>query len=613
MGTWYSVPLVIVGMVSMLGSAMVLAFSGLPYSPLSQVLNQENPYSDPRLFVTGQITLQGEDPQELQGSTVLISNLSGEDPIALSTSSDGTFAVSLEPGIYVLVATRTGWTSETIGFAVIEEDVVLEPIELLPDTVVGCPGSLPGEEGAPSILSVTANPSPTNSLIQNFDVLLSAPGEVWVEYFPKADPGEVLSTWPTPNLDDSQQFQVMRLVAETEYCYQVYARAGSGTGPVSASFPGEFATAPLPAGLAGASFNKTIGTQSYDLTLLDFNDEDFSGLVALNEDAQLVWYYENTDPVFAATQKEDLNVVFGQLNGQNHVEIKPDGTTVRRVTDVLEDGTPCEPTGRWHHESLIQPDDKVLFLGSEIQEVSIDGEDRQQTGDVIMEWDQEQGTVTPLVSLFQLLDAATLRTNASNTTGGFFWRGCDGEAPSQDWTHANSIWVAEDGTYVVSIRHLNQVVAIAPDLQSVIWQLGGPDSDFSFPDPNDQFYHQHTAKLLPNGNVLLFDNGNARPEEEGGQFSRALELELDMGSMEARKVWEYRHSPDRYAGCCSSVERLENGNSVLVFGNDADAVFTLVEADAEGEAVSAIEISSPGKGIQYRAYALDSINGESKK
>jgi hypothetical protein len=117
--------------------------------------------------------------------------------------------------------------------------------------------------------------------------------------------------------------------------------------------------------------------------------------------------------------------------------------------------------------------------------------------------------------------------------------------------------------------------------------------------------------------LLLFDNGNARPEAEGGRYSRALELKLDLVNLEASKVWEYRSTPDLYAPCCSSVERLDNGNTVLVFGNDPThaiccGVFTLVEADAHQAAVSVIEITSPGKVSQYRAYPLESINGESE-
>jgi hypothetical protein len=250
---------------------------------------------------------------------------------------------------------------------------------------------------------------------------------------------------------------------------------------------------------------------------------------------------------------------------------------------------------------------------------------RAQAGDTIEVWDRNEGTVERVVSLFDLLDTTVDRTPASDYRGGFHWRSCEverlltlpeGEALGiEDWTHANSLAFGPEGNIVMSIRHLNQIIAISPDLASVPWRLGGPGSDFSFPDPSDQFYHQHTATQLPNGNILLFDNGDLRPEAEGGQYSRALELELDFETMEARKVWEYRHSPDLYADCCSSAERLPNGNTVLVFGSDHTVdvccrTFTLIEADSEGNPLSVREIASPGLTIVYRVYPLDSINGE---
>ena len=164
---------------------------------------------------------------------------------------------------------------------------------------------------------------------------------------------------------------------------------------------------------------------------------------------------------------------------------------------------------------------------------------------------------------------------------------------------------------------LNQIIAIKPDFSGLAWRLGGPGGDFTFPDTSDRFYHQHSAKMLSNGNILLFDNGNGRPATEGGLYSRALELELDLPNMTARKAWEYRHSPDLYTACCSNATRLENGNSVLVFAIDlsVDACcrkFTIVESDANGDAVSVIENSHPGKVVQYRVYPISSINGESE-
>ncbi|MFQ6030912.1 MAG: aryl-sulfate sulfotransferase, partial [Dehalococcoidia bacterium] len=323
--------------------------------------------------------------------------------------------------------------------------------------------------------------------------------------------------------------------------------------------------------------------------------------------------------VFAVAQKDSHHLVFGQVDGTKHIEMKPDGSLVQEVTDAWEDGTVCGPKGRWHHESLLQPDEKVYFLGSEIRGVDINGTVRPQTGDTINVWDQKQGTVSTLASLFDFLDPRVNRTPASNhNRGDFYWHGCDRGENSEDWTHSNALWVDDKGSFVVSIRHLNQIISISPDLETIQWRLGGIGSDFTFPDPNDRFYHQHSAKVLPNGNILLFDNGNGRPPPQGGPFSRALELELDMTTMQARKVWEYRHSPSLFAACCSSVQRLDNENTVMIFGADhlndvCCRTFTLVEADSKGNAVFIMWVSSRGQAAQYRAYALDSINGETKK
>ena len=81
-------------------------------------------------------------------------------------------------------------------------------------------------------------------------------------------------------------------------------------------------------------------------------------------------------------------------------------------------------------------------------------------------------------------------------------------------------------------------------------------------------------------------------------------------------VWEYRHYPDIYSDCCSNVHRLENGNSLLVFGiNDSDPCcrpFTIVEADVSGGIACQVEHISPGKFVQYRIYPGVSVMGETR-
>ena len=192
--------------------------------------------------------------------------------------------------------------------------------------------------------------------------------------------------------------------------------------------------------------------------------------------------------------------------------------------------------------------------------------------------------------------------------------GCDRDLPVQDWSHGNSLNEASDGTVIISLRHLDQIISIDEDFQSINWRLGGPGSDFGFSDQKDRFYHQHAASLLPNGNVLLFDNGNGRPISEGGEYSRALELRLDFNSMVATKSWEFRNEPDIFSDCCSIVHRLGNGNSLILFGINSSPVccrsFNIIETNPGGEIVWSVDHRAPGKFSQYRIYPSDSIMGE---
>jgi len=199
----------------------------------------------------------------------------------------------------------------------------------------------------------------------------------------------------------------------------------------------------------------------------------------------------------------------------------------------------------------------------------------------------------------------------------------------EEWMHANSLQVAPTGVILMSVRHLDTVIAISPQFDRIAWQIGRFGSDFVFPNPSDKFYHEHYARLLENGNLLLFDNGDGRPASEGGQYSRALELALDWNSMTATKVWEYRHQVAssggapvyKYADKVGTAARLENGNTLVWYGADIDPAtlkarnpqtFTLVEADAtaEANALAVLNVQIPGNSPVYRALPLNSLFGE---
>ncbi len=479
---------------------------------------------------------------------------------------------------------------------------------------LGC--NIVAAEAAVAAPHVTVTMDDDNSLIMHLEGSVKAPGRVMIQYWSTGNGPFVVGPIPTRGIAFSTK--VMRLRANTKYNFNVYLLDSANKPDLQ--YQGNFTTGPLPAGLKGDQFEHILGNPTYDLVLLDHNDKDFSGIVAIDRDSQIVWYYQHDRQVFTFAQTENHDLVFNELGmvlGYAMNEITPDGRIVRSIDDKFANGIVCEPYGRWHHEMILRPDNKVWTLGSEIRSVNINGQDTLQSGSTIEEWDLTRGTVTRLVSLFDLLDPVKDRGTDSNTTTGFFWTGRQGQysGEAEDWTHSNSLDVLPDGTVLMSIRHLDQIIAIKPDFSGIAWKLGGQGSDFTFPDPTDKFYHQHYVNMLPNGHILLFDNGNFRPKEEGGQYSRALELELDMNTMQARKVWEYRSQPDLFAGAVGSVVRMSNGNTLIDFGfDDVDKspIFTLVEADAKGNAVAITRIASEGKTIQYRAIPIDSINGETR-
>jgi hypothetical protein len=466
-----------------------------------------------------------------------------------------------------------------------------------------------------SLQNIAATIDNNNSLIFHIHGSAKTPGVVTVQYWSQGV--SPLVTAPVFTGNNTFSVEVMRLRPSTKYEFKVFLAASSGV-PVL-QYQGAFTTGALPPELQNAKIRLIQGTPTYDLLLLDYNCTNFNGIVAIDTEGQIVWYFQNDNQVFTLAQENNYNLVFNEVSlnvGYTMKEVAPDGSILHSVNDILADGSLSAPHGRWNHEMLLRPDNKVWTIGADIRPINIDGNDTLQTGGTIEQWDITKGTVTRLVSLFDILDPVTDRTQDSDVTSGFFWQGKQNEyaGKAEDWTHSNSLSVLPNGDILMSNRHLNQVIAIKPDFSGVDWKLGGVGSDFAFPNASDQFYHQHYVNMLPNGDILLFDNGNLRPDDQGGQYSRAEELKLDFNTMQATKVWEYRNTPDLYSSAVGSVIRLNNGNTVVDFGvdssNETPSIYTVVEAGPDGNPVAITTISSPGKGDQYRAIPVDSLNGE---
>jgi hypothetical protein len=117
-----------------------------------------------------------------------------------------------------------------------------------------------------------------------------------------------------------------------------------------------------------------------------------------------------------------------------------------------------------------------------------------------------------------------------------------------EWTHANSIATTPEGDWLVSFRRIDTVAAINPEDGSFRWKWG-----------RGRISHQHDAKILENGRLLLFDNGVHRFGE--AEFSRVLEVDV----AEDNVVWSYSDDPPFhfYSFMAGGADRLPNGNTLI--------------------------------------------------
>ena len=399
-------------------------------------------------------------------------------------------------------------------------------------------------------------------------------------------------------------FGGLGLRPSTTYSYQVLAVDAEGR--ESEGRGGTFATGELPEALATIELAAQ-GRPTPPLVLMDYRDAASSYILVLDRDSTIVWYFANPNPfppqqsgIQAVRQKPNFNLVFYAGSPRTPCclrEITPLGEVVDQLVSNELDDTP-------HHDFLLLPEEKVLYLAEETRVIddTANGGDSETrvTGDVIRLWDQKSGTTQELWNAFDHM----------STDDRVVW-----ERDPKRWTHFNSIHVGPRGNIVLSSRNRNQVISLSPDYQTIEWVLDGPGSSFHFPDPSEKFYRQHSATEMPNGNILVFDNGADRPEEEGGEFSRALELALRDYDSAAVKVWEYRHSPDLFASFISSAYRLDNGNTLVNFGTTPDVAsipITVVEVDREGNEVWKLQMTGPTLKNRYRAYPLESIMGETE-
>jgi hypothetical protein len=121
-----------------------------------------------------------------------------------------------------------------------------------------------------------------------------------------------------------------------------------------------------------------------------------------------------------------------------------------------------------------------------------------------------------------------------------------------EWTHSNTIAETAEGNILVSLRNISTVVIIERSTGNIIWELGSPP-----------LAQQHDPRPLPNGNILIFDNGTHR-RDHPATFSRVIEVEPSTKEI----VWRYSDPSvfEFFSPYISGAQRLANGNTLICEG-----------------------------------------------
>jgi hypothetical protein len=118
-----------------------------------------------------------------------------------------------------------------------------------------------------------------------------------------------------------------------------------------------------------------------------------------------------------------------------------------------------------------------------------------------------------------------------------------------EWTHGNGLAELPGGDLLVSFRNISTIIRIDRRSGKITWKLGAPPLS-----------GQHAPTPLPNGNILIFDNGPHRLDETF-PFSRVIEVSPATKEI----VWKFQEAipANFFSPRISNAQRLPNGNTLI--------------------------------------------------
>ena len=298
-------------------------------------------------------------------------------------------------------------------------------------------------------------------------------------------------------------------------------------------------------------------------------------LCALDEDAELVFNAHSPVRGFIFEPWGEDEFVFYNYSIRKWVTV--DQNLI--PTDTL--GLSIVPETDYHDVHRFE-DGSYLFVVNEFVEMDLSSyggfEDAEIISPVMMHMDVDENIIREWHGLDHIPVNASSFLNFQQV----------------DYLHWNAFDIDSFGGILMSFRNISTIVRLNPIDWSIDWQLGEYETDFQIDDPDwGSFLKQHDVNDIGGNRILLFDNNLSSGNQPG--YSRVVEYEVDTVEMTASRVWSYSHPEEVYAPAQGSVQRLENGNTLIAWGNAnaSQGQGTLVtEINDQGEIVWEIELGA---------------------
>ena len=222
-----------------------------------------------------------------------------------------------------------------------------------------------------------------------------------------------------------------------------------------------------------------------------------------------------------------------------------------------------------HHEILLTPQNTIIVLTKQVYDYN----GRNVEFDVIVEFDKNGSFVNRWSTWDNLddlqqyhkkleLDKPVFETIKDNT-----WKNTSIWGGNYDYYHMNAVSLIPNntmqgkhpafkpGNYLISFRHGSMVFIVDKDTGKVVWRA-------IFDQIEDNLEGPHAPQMLPNGNILIYDNGRYRA------WTRLVEINpITLGV-----VWEYK-ADDFFSYSQGYVQPL--GDNLLVTESEKGRVFEL--------------------------------------